>query len=236
MPVPMPSAPSALRDIRNTPQRILEAKIMRALRKLPKKTAMVLTVGEANAMVRWHAAMVRRAVAVAVAVNPIPAAFQPAGRAIVAAELEALAGAAQRLVEAAGKMHPASIDALAALGITRPWIAEQAQRIIRATKAVDIEAVPENPGRGRSPGKPAAHMVAGILASIYAEKTGNRPTVTTTKKGRAHVPYGPFFDLVQEIFKAARIKASPEMASRKAARAFRAGSAATKGQWTAADQ
>jgi len=148
--------------------------------------------------------------------NPPPdTAFRRVGRRQCEAELRALANAAEMLVKAIDSLHEPTILALAAPSIV--WLARGglrrlAQQAANAARQADVNRVPLNcprqPQNRRSP------LVASYLAKEYETFTGKRPTVRT-RNGAA---YGPFLELVRDVFRAMSIDDSAEAAARKAVR------------------
>jgi hypothetical protein len=150
--------------------------------------------------------------------TPPPApdtAFRRVGRARCEAELKALGKSAETLVRAISNLHRPTILALAAPPAS--WmargelkrLAQQAAAAAFRANVSDVERASKVQPRNR-----ASPMVADILADEYERITGKRPTVRT----RDGIAYGPFFELVRDIFIAMGFRDSPEVASRNALR------------------
>lgn len=155
---------------------------------------------------------------------PLPA-FHAIGRERVCEELKRLATYADRIdkprrkgqddpvVKMASHMrtlHGPTIDALAARGVLRHDLSNPV-RIAVAARYVDLSRLPAVLG-----GRPAnlrAQGIAKVLAWHYAAVTGKPPKVV-------HIPdtadYGPFVELVCNVFKIAGIRANPLAAARVA--------------------
>jgi len=148
--------------------------------------------------------------------TPAPdTAFRRVGRARCEAELKTLCSAAERLVRAIDNLHEPTILALAAPPISwfaRTEVKKMAQQVAYAACHADVSNVAA--GVGVQPRNRPSLVVADIVANEYERITGDRPTVRT-RDGSA---YGPFFDLVRDVFIAMDINDSPEVAARVSAR------------------
>lgn len=94
------------------------------------------------------------------------------------------------------------------------------RRVAEMAREAHLDSVPESQGKGRPPDG-LVLVVSSILAADYSTLTGKAPTVGTRNNGVQDVPYGPFFDLVSDVFTALGINASPEAAARSAVRRYK---------------
>ena len=90
---------------------------------------------------------------------------------------------------------------------------DKAPKTIAGMKKAHPEFTSSRTGRPKSS---IPFHIAKILAGEYFRATGKPPTVATNAHERGHPAYGPFLDLVRTVFKALKIKASPESMARDA--------------------
>lgn len=173
--------------------------------------------------------------------NPVPN-FSVKGRAAVRKELDDVASIAEKLVSHLDELCEPAFTALADGGLlqiqhrrasivlgsdgTRSSSVENfdlqgvLRRVAEMARNARLDDVPESQGRGR-PSDGLVFAVSSILAADYSTLTGNAPTVATRNNGVQDVPYGPFFDLVSDVFAAIGIDASPEAAARAAVKRYK---------------
>ncbi|MGF6879042.1 hypothetical protein [Paraburkholderia sp. MM5477-R1] len=153
-----------------------------------------------------------------------PPEFRLKGRKACRDELDKVAELAGKLAAVIDGLGEPSIGALADSGLMQivhhNHLSATLKRVAAIAHQADVSNVPENQGRGRLPNNLARGVVA-ILAHDYATLTGRRPTVGTRDDGHQAKPYGPFYDLVTDIFQALEIDASAESSARAAALAFK---------------
>lgn len=172
-----------------------------------------------------------------------PIRYRLAGRAKVRSQLDDVAKAAEKLAEALEGLYAPSIAALADNGFlqldvaaskkSKVWVdgqqshrvktyrlPELLQELATIARTADISAVPEEQGKGRLPNN-LAKSLGSVLAFDYHSLTGHRPIVSTRNNGVQDVPYGPFFDLVSEVFTILDVQAKPEHIAREAVKEFK---------------
>ena len=101
----------------------------------------------------------------------------------------------------------------------RPGALESLITKLHATlRAIDEAAAPlDDPDyKGGKPRNEKAHALAGRLATHYYFMTGERPKRINDKEGT----YGPFFDLISEVFQALDIRESATHYARAAIERF----------------
>jgi len=89
--------------------------------------------------------------------------------------------------------------------------------IVTACAYFEIPELPP-PARSGAPEKDLAALVARMVAEHYNRLTGKRPT-RITRCGRSKA-YGPFIELLTEIYRILGIKASPENQTRAVVKLF----------------
>ncbi|WP_086383368.1 hypothetical protein [Caballeronia sordidicola] len=168
--------------------------------------------------------------------------FSVRGRAAVRKELDDVASTAEKLVSHLDELCEPAFTALADEGLLqmqhrRPSIVLGSdgsrssnvenfdlqgvlRRVAAMARNARLDDVPESQGRGR-PSDGLSLGVSSILAADYSTLTGVAPTVGTKNNGIQDVPYGPFFDLVSDVFAALEIVASPEAAARAAVKRYK---------------
>lgn len=153
-----------------------------------------------------------------------PHKFSEVGRKAAQTEINSVSDAAETLKIAIDNLSQTSIVALANQGLLQiihhRTLSDLLAKVFAVARQTNLDSVPETQGRGR-PRNNLARGVASILASNYATLTGKNPTVSTRSNGAQDVPYGPFFDLVTDIFKVLEINASAEAAARAAVKEFK---------------
>jgi hypothetical protein len=113
------------------------------------------------------------------------------------------------------KLHRPVIVALADRGVLAHSLGQSLRKISEAARAADLTGVSEQASKGRPP-KVGPNVLTEFLASCYKSLTGKAPTVVTDwDTGKA---YGPFLQLVSDVFMALEVKANPEDAARKVVR------------------
>lgn len=169
-----------------------------------------------------------------------PPQFRLKGREAVRKDLQEIAVLADKLAGALDVLCEPAVIALADGGLLQMQHREVAVILgpngERATKAetYDLQAVlrkvstiaasanlsdvPEAQGRGR-PRNNLATGVANILAHDYRTLTGKIPAVATDPLSGERI--GSFFELVQDVFHALRIEASPAAYAREAEISFK---------------
>lgn len=153
--------------------------------------------------------------------NQAQNAFAPANRATCEAELNSLIRVADDLVNIVSGLHQPTILALADAGLLRAHLHQIAVQIKEAVARADVSKVDPQLPKGRHRDE-FARMIAGYLANQFHFLTGETPTI------RVHTPphpsagkaYGPFLELITDVFSAMNIKASPETFAREAVDSF----------------
>jgi len=153
-----------------------------------------------------------------------PPGFRLKGKKACRSELDKISELSDKLVGVIGDLAQPSIVALADAGLLQVIHHKELVSMLKQVSAIaqraDVSKVSENQGAGR-PKNNLAGGVANILASNYAKLTGKAPTVSTNNSGSQALPYGDFFDLVESVFKALGIDASPEAAARLGVKKFK---------------
>ncbi|MEC5405123.1 hypothetical protein VOM14_05985 [Paraburkholderia sp. MPAMCS5] len=169
-----------------------------------------------------------------------PPEFRLKGREAVRKDLQEIAALADKLAGALDVLCEPAIIALADGGLLQMQHREVAvvlgpngeritdaktydlQAVLRKVSAIAASAnlsdVPEVQGRGR-PRNNLATGVADILAHDYWTLTGKTPAVATDPFSGERV--GSFFELVEDVFQALRIEASPAAYAREAEISFK---------------
>jgi hypothetical protein len=136
-------------------------------------------------------------------------------------ELAALKRRAEALVEAIDDLHKPAIDALN----YRTAVLRQGLRIlVIAAEFADIPDQGVNLGAGRK-AQPA--RIADYVAAQYFALTGKEPIVSVKHEKTAgianhHKSYGPFLDLIKEVFDILSVDASPVSQATAAYQRFKA--------------
>jgi hypothetical protein len=152
--------------------------------------------------------------------------FEDIGHKTTKKELKDLAKKAQELAKCLASLHKPAIVALANVPkplLYRRELKELATHISEAASEAasglasdtashdDSSKMSKKKGRGRTPNR-LAIGIARILAFDYEELTGKPPTIRTLN-GKA---YGPFLNLVTDVFNALGLEARPEAMAKKA--------------------
>jgi hypothetical protein len=136
--------------------------------------------------------------------RPTPTQPPKAGRAAVRKQLDGISRQCNDLANALVSLSEGSIDALADAGLLQ--IAPSLEATLRAVSAIaqnaDTDGAPKN-AKGRQRNH-LASGVAAVLATDYQRLTGKKPTRASYESDE----YGPFYELVADIFLALCIKAS----------------------------
>ena len=145
---------------------------------------------------------------------------EPASNRATRRELVVLKRQAEALLKALNALHKPAIDALnfrreALIG--GGGLKARLQILIVAAAAAEVPALPANAGRGRRINTQARKMALEV-AKHYFGLTGEMPTVRTPIGGGK--PYGPFIQLLTEIFAALDIRAGVENHARWAIKAM----------------
>ncbi len=145
-----------------------------------------------------------------------PPQFLIVGRQRSNRELQRVAELASLLAEALGRLHEPGVVALADQGVLRHRVIPPLQAISKAARKAK--------GRNRGPRKPVTgrkqrlevKAIAKLVGRAYRLLTGRKPTISTDwDTGKAS---GPFIELMTRIFRALRVKGSPEAAAREICR------------------
>lgn len=147
-----------------------------------------------------------------------PAKFLPSGHAQAKRELRAIAKHAAALHTALGSAHEPTIFALADNGFLHHEI--KADLLIRLARAAST-AEPRTtsaPVKGRPPNAGAA-AIATLALGAYRDLTGKIPTLPTDPQ--TGLRYGPFLNLVTDLFSILKVTANPEAAARKVCGEFK---------------
>jgi hypothetical protein len=166
--------------------------------------------------------------------QPIPNCFRDIGRAGTRKELESLANRADALERAISDLHQPAIGALAESGfVARQSILDFLRSLALAARGPRALAYLENevPIKPKSTKPPdmLANGVGAILANDYFVLTGKKPTRRTKTYGEdSGGAYGPFFDLVKDVFLVIGIEADPDRVHREAITTFKKRDRATE--------
>jgi hypothetical protein len=132
-------------------------------------------------------------------------------------EIENLNKKAKELRLALQDLHRPAIEALDNYSPKRPhWRAEMIDDLfflMAKTTLARVGSLPRNAGRGAKPRR-QAKKIASSVATHYFRITGKFPTVITPSDGGK--AYGPFLDLLSEVFRLLNVKASAESQAKEA--------------------
>jgi hypothetical protein len=141
-------------------------------------------------------------------------------------ELAELKKRAEGLLDAIGALHRPAIDALgyrAGALIGAGGLTTRLRILIASASSAAIPGQPPNRG---AKVKAGPRKIALAVAEHYYRLTGDKPTVDTrqidTDYDKGSESYGPFLDLLTEVFAALGVKASPESQAKIASGAFKA--------------
>jgi hypothetical protein len=156
-----------------------------------------------------------------------PNCFRDKGRAGTRKELENIANRADALERAISNLHQPAIGALAESGfVARQPILDFLQSLAQAARGPKALAYLEKEvavkPKTTKPPDTLANGVGAFLANEYFVLTGKKPTRRTKTYGEdSGGAYGPFFDLVRDVFLAIGIKADPVRVHREAITTFK---------------
>jgi hypothetical protein len=141
-------------------------------------------------------------------------------------ELADLKKRAEGLLDAIDALHRPAIDALNyrdGVLIGTAGVTTQLRILIASASCAEI---PDQPSSRGAKVKVQPRRIALAVAAHYHRLTGDRPTVDTrqidTDYDKGSESYGPFLDLLTEVFAALGVKASPESQAKIASGAFKA--------------
>lgn len=143
--------------------------------------------------------------------------FETSAKTATIKELDALERHASALADCLELLRGPAIDALAASGFIRQSALQgQLHQLAESARKAKESNVPDNETRGRRDGR-LQSTVAEILAGNFRSLTGSRPTIRTHAGNKAEgVAYGPFLELVRDVFGAMGITSNPEVYAKPA--------------------
>jgi hypothetical protein len=166
---------------------------------------------------RLHHSVARLAAIAPDVAKQIPPSFLRVGRGQSEQEIQQLIGALDKAVQAIDALHESAVIALANIGCLCAEFRALLLRERDKARRVELGGVPTR--QQRQPRQLLPKGLALYLAHEFAFLTDSRPTIrVSVEDGTA---YGPFPELVQDVFAILKIAASSEHWAREASKSIR---------------